>query len=83
MKGECTVQHLSSSSSLYYFVSQLSDCTFFVLLVMIVWRIRGKIVRNVLCCAVQQLWKMIRTQISSVLKDERWFRFGFSSCAFL
>ena len=45
------------------------------------WRISGKIIRTILCC-VWQLCTMICTRTWTVLRDECWFRFRFSFCAF-
>ena len=51
---------------------------------MIVWRIKGKLYLNcsVLCC-VRQFCTAIRTHARAVVKDECWFRFRFSFCAFV
>ena len=42
---------------------------------MIVWWIRGEIIRTVLCCVVYDSCTQWYTHIWAVLKDECWFRF--------
>jgi len=45
--------------------------------IMIVWSIRGKIVRTVLCCIVSSYCTVMCTHLSAVLTVKCWFRCAF------
>jgi len=45
---------------------------------MILWRIRWKIIRTVLCCVVYDGCAQWYVHMWAVLKDDCWFRFSFS-----
>jgi len=64
--------------------STVTCCTAaFIWAVMIVWRIRGKVIRTVLCCVVYDSCAQWYTHTWAVLKDECWFRRRLSFCAFV
>jgi len=53
---------------------------------MIVWRIRRKLIRTVLCCVVSLYAAVVHSDMHTheqFLKDECWFRFRFSFCEFV